>query len=288
MRTTFGDENPRRAAEAALAIHSMFKHSTGIEEVGFYFMDALFGARRGWLQSLCDSFVDFGSTLKWTFQTRVDLLELEDIPKLRAAGCYLVNVGVESLSASMLTNMNKSQRPERYLRQFQDLVEECERNEIDVEFNIVFGAPGETRRTLAETAAGIEEVLSKHRNCSLNLNLYRLFPQTGAFDSARDGHYGSGILVPEWWKKGVVPEITVTVRPSHDLTVEEVLGFYSRMYSSDICYRRRGSMSKARDYLASDGLTALDLSEIATSNRIAYAQKMGATRNDQALHTAAL
>jgi radical SAM superfamily enzyme YgiQ (UPF0313 family) len=281
MRTNYAILSPNDAVDVAIRIFQEYRRYTGIDDIGFYFMDALFGNRHGWLTEFTNELIKRGSPLRWTFQTRVDVLRNCDFFALKEAGCYVIHVGLESFSPTTLLRMAKTRTPEKYLSDFKNLMQSANAAGIDIEFNILFGIPGETRATLEETEKGIQSALDQYPNSTVNLNLYRLFPETASYIEATMTKYGSKVLIPDWWEKGIVPEITATVQPSEDLNASQLIKFFERMYSSDAAYRRRGSFEKAQEILDSGWLTHKQLPEIAAEKRLAFTNNRGRIQSNR-------
>lgn len=273
VRDVYAELPPLEAASMAIGILNQFEKKTGRNDIGFYFMDALFSPSH--IRDLAQTFNDLGSPLHWTFQTRVDLLHDCDFGLLRRSGCYLINVGLESLSPSMLLRLGKTQHPMQYLGAFRKILEKANQEGIDVEFNILFGAPGETRETLAETRRGIEATVKEFPTSSVNLNLFRLFPESQSYVEAGK-LYGSEILIPNWWLTGIIPEITVTVKPSTNLLPDDLIGFYEQMYSTDVCYRRRGSLMNSEKWLREGQIPVDALRPWAEEKRETFLSKLSA------------
>ncbi|HLO18816.1 MAG TPA: hypothetical protein VK206_28550, partial [Anaerolineales bacterium] len=164
--------------------------------------------------------------------------------------------------------------PERYLSDFSNLFRSATEAGIDIEFNVLFGIPGETKASLQETEVGIQKTLNQYPNATVNLNLYRLFPETESYFEAQKNKYGSRVLIPAWWKKGIIPEITATVQPSEDLHAKYLIEFFERFYKSDAAYRRRGSFASAQEILDSGWLTPEQMLDMARDKRVSFLNKL--------------
>ena len=269
MRRGYVLRSPEEVLDEVVDILSLYEATVGPRRVGFYFMDAFFGASKDWLDRFCRTIVSRRLHFRWAFQTRPGLLEPQDYEAISAAGCYLVHLGLESFSPTMLRRMGKTKEPAEYLLRFQDDLRTATQCDLSVEYNILFGAPGETRETLSETRRGIERTKESYPEATLNLNLFRLFPDTKSHDEVGK-KYGSRILVPRWWEKGVIPEITLTVLPSAEISTDELLRFYEDLYSDDNCYRRRGTHPGFWEYVTKGILTKRDMVMISHRNRYAF------------------
>ena len=274
MRTYYTILNPKKAVDIATKILDQYRNITGTDEIGFYFMDALFAGQPGWLTKFTSELIRRGSPLRWTFQTRVDALRKCDFHRLKESGCYIIHVGLESFSPTTLLRMAKTRSPERYLSDFSNLVQSATKAGIDIEFNILFGIPGETKTTLEETEVGIQKTLYQYPTATVNLNLYRLFPETESYFEAGKNKYGSRVLIPSWWEKGIIPEITATVQPSEDLPATYLINFFERIYKTDAAYKRRGSFTNAQEILDSGWLTTEHILDMAIDKRVSFLNKL--------------
>ncbi len=115
--------------------------------------DPLFGANRRRLAEICDSMEPTG--LKFLAESRVDVLDPADVPRMAAAGCNLIYFGLESASHPSLVALGKlDARPARFKRYIEGafaLVEACLENDILPVMGVLNPVPGDTPAELAET-----------------------------------------------------------------------------------------------------------------------------------------
>ena len=62
----------------------------------FVFKDSTFTANKKWADEFCDAIMDSGLKIKWRCNTRVNLVPPPLLEKMKKAGCYVINFGVES------------------------------------------------------------------------------------------------------------------------------------------------------------------------------------------------
>jgi len=72
-----------------------------------YFIDLDFLSNKVAVNGLCDYLIQERYQLKWTCQTRPDLLDADTLKKMKAAGCQLIHMGVESGSQEALDSLRK-------------------------------------------------------------------------------------------------------------------------------------------------------------------------------------
>jgi radical SAM superfamily enzyme YgiQ (UPF0313 family) len=238
VRRLYDVRGPEAVREETEANYAVFESVCGHRDVAFGYMDPMFGLDPRWTQEFCAVLEAAPRPFPWAFQTRVGSFSHEVLARFARLGCRLVYYGLESFSPQMLRRMSKTRHPDRYLRHFRVDLDACDQEGIAVEANVLFGHPGETRATLAETRAGVAWMAREHPRTSINLNLFRPLPDTESMIPSPDE--GCELLLDGWWRKGVVPGATVLVKPSGDLEPADLLRFYADLYADGRCYERRG------------------------------------------------
>jgi radical SAM superfamily enzyme YgiQ (UPF0313 family) len=124
------------------------KHVSETGVKSFRFNDLLVNGDPVALEDLCDELIRLDLGIKWIalFQPRGDMSD-ELLHKMAAAGCYTVNMGVESGSDNVLKLMGKGFRVsdmEKVLRQTRSAG-------INTMLNFIVGFPGETPSDARET-----------------------------------------------------------------------------------------------------------------------------------------
>ncbi|MGE0268518.1 MAG: radical SAM protein [Candidatus Omnitrophota bacterium] len=87
-----------------------------VEEHGVktaYFMDLEFLHYKAQVSRMCDFLIEKKYDFKWCCQTRADSVDPEILKKMKAAGCQLIHVGVESGTKKYLDLTNKHISPEK-------------------------------------------------------------------------------------------------------------------------------------------------------------------------------
>lgn len=143
----------------------------------------------------------------WDCQTRVEALaRKETIPLLIEAGCEAVYIGVESLCPEQLIYLNKTSKPERYLRQLiEDVVPALLETTIQCYINLQFGLPCETIHQGKYTSSILRNLgnlaASKNRSITIFPQLHVVYPGTEHYRRAvLDGRFPSDIFesFTEW------------------------------------------------------------------------------------------
>lgn len=184
------------------------------------FADACFGMRPDWRKEFLRLFVEMQPQFWVSLETRPEYLDEDDIKRLSNLKVE-VQFGVESCSAEMLTIMQKSRQPVKFLAKFRQVSRLLSEYRVLHRANLIFNHPGETRRTLEETFTFIDAELQQ-RNSTLfwASHGYMHFPgsEIDRHRAQYEERYGCRFLVPEWWKEESDQYLnSMQVIPSNDL-----------------------------------------------------------------------
>lgn len=239
VRRGYEKRDPAAVVDEAHQNLALYEQFCGDRNIAYGFMEPLFGLDKAWVAEFCDELVRRPLSVNWGFQTRVGQFDVAEIAMLARAGCGIIYYGLESFSPAMLSRMHKTNHPEIYLSQFDMDLAHADAHNILVEFNVLFGHPGETQDSLECNRRGIADTRTRCPDVSVNLNLFRPLPDTQSLIQGASDPGGS-MLVRDWWTKPILPGTTVIVQPSDSVSPEDLLAFYGEMYGTDACYRRRG------------------------------------------------
>lgn len=149
----------------------------------FYFIDDTMTHDTRRLLAICDGLREvkiaskYNRKLKWTCESRADVISLEILKDMRSAGCTTIQFGMESGSQELLDQLGKKVK----LEQIEQAVAwSCEAG-ISPVLSMVFPHPNETRETLNQTfdfirklyKSGVEKIIPA---------LLTLFPGTRFMD----------------------------------------------------------------------------------------------------------
>jgi radical SAM superfamily enzyme YgiQ (UPF0313 family) len=124
----------------------------GYREV--YFRDETFTHFRERNLHLFRAMLAEGLDLTWICNARVDTLDGEILALMRAAGCHLVKIGVESGSQALLDGVRKGVT----LEQTRATFELVRAHGLDSHAHVMLGLPGETEATLEETIRFVQQL----------------------------------------------------------------------------------------------------------------------------------
>ncbi len=106
-----------------------------------------FTLRRNWVLDLCDKLEALEHPVSWVCNSRVDTVDYELVKRMKAAGCWLISLGVESGSQEMLDKMRKNAT----LEQARTAVEACRRAGVLTYSYFVIGLPWDSHKTVRAT-----------------------------------------------------------------------------------------------------------------------------------------
>jgi radical SAM superfamily enzyme YgiQ (UPF0313 family) len=113
----------------------------------FFFEDDTFTVNKNRAHQMCALIIKSKLNCTWSVNSRADVLDVELLKHMKAAGCRLVLVGFESGSQSILDQINKNMKLET-MTQFIHLVKQVG---LQIHGCFVLGLPGETEATMKET-----------------------------------------------------------------------------------------------------------------------------------------
>jgi hypothetical protein len=138
-----------------------------------YFECSFFRPPATWITELADRYKAENLPVRWRTESRVDSLTPSQVERLAASGLKVIDLGLESASASQLLAMHKTTRPDVYLRKADELLRACAENGIWTKVNVLLYA-GETETTLSETLDWLESRRARIKGLSVNpLVVYR-------------------------------------------------------------------------------------------------------------------
>jgi hypothetical protein len=147
----------KRANDLAAEFERLVDHY-GSTDIHPYLEASLFRPSTPWIDEFKESLSARKLQLKWRTETRVDSLSPEQVARLADAGLAVVDLGLESASPLQLERMQKTTRPEVYLRKASAVLRACKDAGVWTKVNVLLH-PGENQDTLRET----EEWLDAHR-----------------------------------------------------------------------------------------------------------------------------
>jgi radical SAM superfamily enzyme YgiQ (UPF0313 family) len=141
-----------RSPEAIVDEISFVRRTTGVGD--FFLQSDVFSQGREWTAELCERIARADLGISWFCNSRVDTLDESLLAGMRAAGCRLVAFGVESGSDAVLAASRKGATADLAAR----TIAAARAQGMPTLTYWVFGLPGETPETMAETHRFIRAV----------------------------------------------------------------------------------------------------------------------------------
>ena len=152
----------------------------GVKEIHFYDDDFTMNQKR--VIGICDEIKSRNIKIVWSCTTRVDLVNLELLKKMKKAGCWLISYGVESGNQQILDTMQKGISIEKIEESFAL----TRKAGIKTLGYFLAGLPGETSETLSDTIA-----FSKRLNPDFAAwGVLIVFPGSPFYTMLKDGKFG--------------------------------------------------------------------------------------------------
>jgi len=159
VNTYYGRKVRRRSLSRILEEIQVCREKFGIQE--FLFWEEVFSLDKNFVHELCQALIDKRWNIRWAATTRVTAVDEETLALMRRAGCYLIGLGVESGSQSILDAARKKQRLEDTRR----AVNLAKQAKIRTMGHFIFGLPGETKETAEQTIRFMLELDLDYMQC---------------------------------------------------------------------------------------------------------------------------
>ena len=152
---TYWDKPVRYRSEARV-ISELRYNAQKFGITTFRFTDSCFSAPPERNARICDAIyeqcIKDGIPVKWSAYARIENLSPSLLDKMKRSGCVALDVGLESGSPIVLQRMNKNYDPEIAVI----IAKAARESGIIINYNLIIGFPGETRKTIQSTTELIE------------------------------------------------------------------------------------------------------------------------------------
>lgn len=173
-----------RAVEKIAATMAACYHRWGLQR--FYFVDNIFNHPKEYARRLCLAIKELHLPLEWSCLINPAYPDAELFHLLREAGCNQVQVGNESGSDLVLTNLGKGFTR----RQVEETLQLLQKAGLGYGCFLLIGGPGETPDTVQESVG----LLERYNPFLVNLTVgIRIYPHTALCDQAM----AEGVISPD-------------------------------------------------------------------------------------------
>ena len=153
----------------------------------FLFYDDLFVGSRPRLKEICETIINEKLPFTWSCCARADFLHPDMMDLMKKAGCWMIEVGIESGSQRIIDSMRKNVTKERIA----ECVNSIQKAGMVSKGNFIFGNPGETHDSIMESidfACGLKLNYAQHTFLQPlpGSELYETASKYGSFDPSWD------------------------------------------------------------------------------------------------------
>ena len=180
--------NPAVIARSLALVQEQY----GGEKIHPYLQSSMFMPTTRWAAVLAGETQRLGLDIGWRTETRVDVMTPATLAELAEAGLRVIDLGLETASPTQILAMEKSDKPDRYLRRAEELLAACRTHGVMAKVNVLLYA-GETETTLGETRAWLDQNASGITGVSVGPVIAYGPPKT------------AGILIDNWAALGARP-----------------------------------------------------------------------------------
>jgi radical SAM superfamily enzyme YgiQ (UPF0313 family) len=173
-----------RSPEKVAALMADCFHRWGLRR--FYFVDNVFNHPRQYARRLCRAIKQLNLPLEWSCLINPAYPDEELFHLIREAGCHQVQVGNESGSDLVLTNLGKGFDR----RQIEETLGLLQQAGLRYNCFLMLGGPGETPATVRESVALLEGYAPTLVNLTVGI---RIYPYTALYDQA----LAEGVIIPD-------------------------------------------------------------------------------------------
>jgi radical SAM superfamily enzyme YgiQ (UPF0313 family) len=163
-----GKKYRAHSAERVVAEIRHLAHEFGVREV--LFKDSEFTLDRRRVEGFCDLMIQGGPRVTWSCSTRVSGVDAPLLRRMAAAGCRVIQFGVESADPAVLEALKKGIT----LGQVREAFRSTRAAGIETVANLMVGSPGETWDSIEATRRLIREIRPDH----LNVQAFVPYPGT--------------------------------------------------------------------------------------------------------------
>jgi radical SAM superfamily enzyme YgiQ (UPF0313 family) len=144
-RSVFGSRVRSHGAEYTLNMIRHLRDNYSIKDL--MILDDNFLLDKEKLFTICDTIIDENMDLKWYCLSHVKFMTEDRLKKIKEAGCWIMEVGIESGCERILRLLNRN-TPKAEIAA---AIKRAKKTGIRVKGNFIFGLPTETRESLEET-----------------------------------------------------------------------------------------------------------------------------------------
>jgi anaerobic magnesium-protoporphyrin IX monomethyl ester cyclase len=200
----------------------------GVREI--LFKDSEFTLDRRRVEGFCDLMTRSGLPVTWTCSSRVTGVDAPLLGRMAAAGCRVIQFGIESADPAVLESLKKGITVDQVRVAFRS----ARAAGIDTVANLMVGSPGETRASIEATRRLIRDIRPDHLNVQAlvpypGTELHRILEGQSPVDAEEARRRRRTLLRSFYLRPGRVLGRVLTLQPHHwrqnAAAAAEMLGF---------------------------------------------------------------
>ena len=149
------------------------------KEIQFYDDDFTMDMKRA--EEICDEILKRGIKISWTCLTRVNLVNENLLKKMKQAGCWLIQYGVESGNQKILNTINKGIVIDQIVSAFAM----TKKAKLLTSAFFLLGLPGETKNTIQDTM----DLIKRLKPDFVGFGILIVYPGSRFFKLVHEGKY---------------------------------------------------------------------------------------------------
>ena len=160
---------------------NIVREINGLQKMGLrliHFDDDTFGINKKYINNLCNALIKYCPGIKWSCELHVKLVDEQTISLMKAAGCYSIQIGIESGNNEILKEMRKNITIEEAF----SAAGIIKKYGIYLQTFFMVGFPRETEDTLNDTVTAMKKIKSD----GLFYSIFTPYPGTEAFDFCKE------------------------------------------------------------------------------------------------------
>ncbi len=213
----------------------------GIKHVNFYDDQFTFNKKR--VIQFCDLMVAGNLKMSFNCAARAEHLDLELVLAMKAAGCWMISLGVETGDENLLAQ----HRQNADLQMLRDKIILIKKAKIRVKALLMMGLPGETKESILKSKKYVYSLPID----DFNLAKFTPFPGSPIYQQIKDGAVLGTfqenwkkmdcmdfVFIPNGMEKETMDKLFIDFYRSHFMRHKVLFGYFSMIWKSPDSWKR--------------------------------------------------
>ncbi len=213
----------------------------GIKHVNFYDDQFTFNKKR--VIQFCDLMVAGNLKMSFNCAARAEHLDLELVFAMKAAGCWMISLGIETGDENLLAQ----HRQNADLQMLKEKIILIKKAKIRVKALLMMGLPGETRESILKSKKYVYSLPID----DFNLAKFTPFPGSPIYQQIKDGAVLGTfqenwekmdcmefVFIPNGMKKETMDKLFIDFYKSHFMRHKVLFGYFSLIWKSPDSWKR--------------------------------------------------